>query len=77
MSDTGIEVPCNHELKPLEDLLAGVKRPGDFFVQGALEAPIPRVEVEGAGVISFPVPASQIQQLLEQATRAPYGRETM
>lgn len=33
-----------------------------------------RVEVEGVGVILFPVPEAQIQQILPQATRAPYGR---
>ena len=74
MANDGISVPYNRELKPLEELLSGVRRPGDFFVQGALETPMPRVEVEGVGVISFPVPEAQIQQLIRQATRAPYGR---
>jgi hypothetical protein len=32
MSDDGIEVPYNQDLKQLEALLAGVRRPGDFFV---------------------------------------------
>src|SRR6266581_2520713 len=39
-----------------------------------LETPMPRVEVDGAGTLSFPVPGAQIQQLVQQAARAPYGR---
>ena len=74
MANDGISVPYNRDLKPLEELLAGVRRPGDFCVQGSLETPMPRVEVEGVGVISFPVPETQIQQLIQLATRAPYGR---
>lgn len=74
MANDGISVPYNRDLKPLEELLSGVRRPGDFFVQGSLETPMPRVEVEGVGVISFPVPETQIQQIIRQATRAPYGR---
>jgi len=69
-----VRVDYNHELKPLEDLLSGVERPGDFFVSGKLEAPMPKVEVEGVGVLSFPVPAAQIKEIIPQAVRAPYGR---
>ena len=32
-----IDVEYNEDLKPLEIVLAGVKQPGDFFVNGALE----------------------------------------
>jgi hypothetical protein len=74
MANDGISVPYNRDLKPLEELIGRVRRPGDFFVEGALETPMPRVEVEGVGLLSFPVPDGQIQQLIEQATRAPYGR---
>ncbi len=35
---------------------------------------MPKVEVEGVGMLSFPVPPAQIAALLQQATRAPYGR---
>lgn len=35
---------------------------------------MPRVEVEGAGTLSFPVPDSQIAALIKKAERAPYGR---
>jgi hypothetical protein len=39
-----------------------------------LETPMPRVEIEGVGVISFPIPDSQIQDIIKHAQRAPYGR---
>jgi 2OG-Fe(II) oxygenase superfamily len=69
-----IEIEYNQELKPLEAVLSGVKQPGDFFVCGAMEMPMPRVEVEGAGTLSFPVPDAQIAAIVRRATRAPYGR---
>jgi hypothetical protein len=74
MANDRIAVPYNHKLTRLESLLAGVKRAGDFFVHGSLDAPIPRVEVDGVGVLSFPVPASQIEAVIKRAHRAPYGR---
>jgi hypothetical protein len=74
MANDRIAVPYNHKLRRLEALVAGVKRAGDFFVQGSLDAPIPRVEVDGVGVLSFPVPASQIKAVIKRAHRAPYGR---
>jgi len=72
--DKQIEVPYNRDLKALEDALAAVRRPGDFFVRGVLETPMPRFEIEGVGVISFPIPDSQIQDIIKHAERAPYGR---
>jgi hypothetical protein len=69
-----IEVEYNEDLKPLESVLVGVKRPGDFFVSGALEMPMPKVEIKGSGTLSFPVPEAQIVSIVEQAERAPYGR---
>ena len=56
-----IEIEYNQELKPLEAVMSGVKQAGDFFVCGAREMPMPRVEVEGAGTLSFPVPDAQIE----------------
>ena len=58
----------------LEKLLLSVDRPGDFCAHGRLFAPMPRLEVEGAGSLSFPVPEAQIQALIEGAERAPYGK---
>ncbi len=74
MAKDAIEVPYNRDLKSLEGLLARAQRPGDFFVQSAIEAPMPRVEVDGVGILSFPVTAGQAAELIKSATRAPYGR---
>lgn len=74
MADDSIRIEYNQSLQPLEELLEGVERPGDFFVSGGMEIPMPKVEVEGVGVLSFPVLESQVVALIRQATRAPYGR---
>lgn len=74
MSDEGIHVPYNHDLKKLEKLLAGVRRPGDFCVEATFETALPRMEVAGVGTLSFPVPETQVRQLIAQASRAPFGR---
>ena len=74
MAHESIRVPYNLGLGRLERILARVRRPGDFFAHGSIELPMPRVEVDGAGVLSFPVPKAQVQQLIRQAERAPYGR---
>ncbi len=69
-----IEVDYNRKLKPLEAILLDVKQPGDFFVAGVLEIPMPRVEVKGVGTLSFPTSRPQIEALVQHATQAPYGR---
>jgi hypothetical protein len=74
MAADSIRIEYNQDLKSLEELLSGVERAGDFFVNGAVEIPMPRMEVEGVGVLSFPVPPAQIAALIARATRAPYGR---
>ena len=74
MSHDSIEVPYNRELKPLEELLKTVRRPGDFFAHGTVEIPLPKIEVTEVGVLSFPIPETQIRELIRQADRAPYGR---
>lgn len=74
MAGPSIQVEYHQGLEPLEKVLSKVRRSGDFFVQGRVEVPIPKLEVDGIGVVSFPVPETQIRQLIEQAERAPYGR---
>jgi hypothetical protein len=69
-----IQVPYNLELHQLEHLLKKVRRPGDYFTSGALEIPMPRIEVKTTGVLSFPIPEAQALQIVDQAERAPYGR---
>ena len=60
----------------VEKLLLSVERPGDFCTHGRLLAPMPRLEVEGAGALSFPVPEAQVRALIAAAERAPYGKGT-
>jgi hypothetical protein len=69
-----VDVEYNRDLKPLELLLAGIQRPGDFFVNGRFEAPVPKIQIDGVGIVSFPVPQTQIKEIIGQADRAPYGR---
>lgn len=69
-----ITVEYNNDLKPLETLLLDVTHPGDFFIDGVMEIPMPRIEVEGVGTLSFPIPHSQIEAMVQHATQAPYGR---
>src|SRR6266542_632739 len=74
MANQSIQVEYHRGLQSLEKVLSKVRRSGDFFVQGTVEAPMPKLEVDGIGVISFPVPATQVRELIAQAERAPYGR---
>lgn len=62
-----IEVEYNEKLGPLEAVLSRVKQPGDFFVCGTVEMPMPRVDVVGAGTLSFPVPNAQIAAIVRRA----------
>ena len=64
----------NRIVNAIEKLLQSIDRPGDFCAHGRLLAPMPRLEVEGAGTLSFPVPETQIKDLIAVAERAPYGR---
>ena len=58
----------------LEKLIKSVNRPGDFYAQGRLVVPMPRLEIDGIGMLSFPVPEMQVRSLIAGAERAPYGR---
>lgn len=71
---TDDDFPYSRSLASLESLLAGVKRPGDFCVHGALALPMPMVQVDGVGLLSFPLAQAQIAALIAAAERAPYGR---
>lgn len=69
-----IEIEYNSSLVSLEDVLKGVVRPGDFFMEGAREIPMPTVKVDGCGSLSFPILDFQAKALIEKACLAPYGR---
>ena len=74
MSKFGIDYAV--DMTPLEQLLLAVDRPGDFCAHGRVFAPMPRLEVDGAGSLSFPVPETQVRAIIEVARRAPYGKGT-
>lgn len=51
-----------------------IQRPTEFCVIGSREIYTPRIEVEGVGQLSFPLLASQAEQLIAKAESAPYGK---
>ena len=74
MSDSSAQIEYNDQLEPLAELLSGIKRPGDFYVSGSVVAPLPRLDIEGVGTISFPLPEVQAREIIRQAELAPYGK---
>ena len=74
MSKSSINIEYNTDLDALVKLLSHVKRPGDYYVTGSLIAPMPKLEITGVGIVSFPVPESQVKEIIRQAQPAPYGR---
>lgn len=72
MIESGL--PYNRSLADLELLLSRVKRPGDFSMHGALVLPMPMVEVDRVGSLSFPLLEAQAAALISAAESAPYGR---
>ena len=69
-----LRIAYNERQEPLEVLLRAVDRPGDYCMQGRLLAPMPRIEVEGARSLSFPITEEQARSLAAAAEPAPYGR---
>ena len=69
-----VDVAYNEDQAPLEALLRSIDRPGNYCTQGRLFVPMPLVEVEGAGALSFPITAQQAHALAAAAAPAPYGR---
>ncbi len=58
----------------LVELLATVRRPGDFCTSGTIELLAPSLEVEGVGQVALPLLPLQAEQLAAVAEPAPYGR---
>ena len=52
----------------LTDLLDSVTRPGDFCVHGRMFLPMPTVDVDGVGLLSFPGHGRVIGQRAEIGT---------
>jgi hypothetical protein len=74
MPSDDIQYLYSEELGPLETLLFNVQRPGHFCFNGTIEIPMPKMEIEKVGILSFPIPEAQIKHMIDQAVRAPYGR---
>lgn len=74
MANEPIIIEYNRELAALEATLEEVDRPGNYYVFGRFDTPLPRIEIEGVGVLSFPLPAAQAEAIARNAERAPYGR---
>ena len=68
------DLASDSRFAPLMDLLRSVDRPGDYCTHGRLLVPMPRMEVDPTGPISFPIPEAQIRDLIARAERAPYGK---
>lgn len=68
------DLPYNRSLADLESLLTCVKRPGDFCMHSALALPMPLVQVDGVGSLSFPLLEAQAAALIAAAELAPFGR---
>ena len=73
---TDFDIDYARDWQPLERLIESVNRPGEFCTHGRLFVPMPRLEVDGVGMLSFPVPEAQVRALIEAAERAPYGKGT-
>jgi len=73
-TDISEVIEFDERLTSLSGLIGSVTRPGDYCVHGRLLAPMPRIEAGTAGVLSFPIPFAQVQMLVADADRAPYGR---
>lgn len=59
----------------LVSVVESVEHPGSFFIPAAMTTPMPWLQVEDAGTLSFPLPAEQCRRLIETvATKAPYCR---
>ncbi len=62
------------ESRRLEELIKSINRPGEFCTYGRVGKPMPRLEVEDIGILSFPVPKTQVEDLIKFADQAPYGK---
>ena len=69
-----LDIEYNSGNAALKELLLSIDRPGDFCAHGKLFAPMPRLEVEGVGLLSFPVPDMQVRALIAVAERTSYGK---
>ncbi len=58
----------------VEAILKSIDRPGNFCIGGRLIAPLPSLDVDGVGPISFPIPDGQAKALMARALRSQFGK---
>ena len=56
--------------------LSQVQRPGQFYATGKTELALPRITVDGVGILALPFLPQQLPALVAVAEQAPYGRGT-
>jgi len=54
--------------------LKAVDRPGTFWASGSGPAPLPGLEITGAGPVGLPLTAGQVKELKKHGRQAPYGK---
>ena len=63
-------------LSEVERLLRSLDRPGDYCAGGRMFAPMPALEVRGAGALSFPVSRERAEELFSRGRLSPFGKGT-
>lgn len=58
----------------LESILKSIDRPGNFCTGGRLITPLPSLDVDGVGPISFPILDGQAKALMARALRSQFGK---
>ena len=69
------ETPTPSYFEEILSVLGTVKRPGSFAFGGIADIPHPGLEIRGVdGKIGLPLCQSQAKDIIEECTRAPFGR---
>ena len=58
----------------LESILKSIDRPGNYCTGGRLITPLPSLDVDGVGPISFPILDGQAKALMARALRSQFGK---
>ena len=63
-------------LSEVEELLRSIDRPGNYCAGGRMFAPMPALEAEGVGPLSFPVSPERAEALFSRGRLSPFGKGT-
>ena len=79
MNDSLVETPESNpgfqeNIARLKSILESIDRPGNFCTGGRLVTPLPSLDVDGVGPISFPIPDGQAKALMARALRSQFGK---